>query len=412
MTTFIIAAALIALFALALIARPFIFSRKQHDEVSMARLNARILRDEIATLERERDRGALTAAEFDAAREDIHRRLLEEGDTAAPVQRASRPWLTLGPVALMLPLLAVVLYLQLGTPAAVTGNPHAAAAPNGMPDINKMVESLAAKLEANPDNPTGWAMLGRSYKVMNRFADAAAAFERIGPALEQNADWLAEYADVLAMNAGGKLEGKPEALVKQALQVDPNNLLALMLAGSGAAGRHDYAAAVGYFERALPQVAPESEDARFLKDAIAQVKGQMGGAAPTAPAAAEPTAKAPEQAPAASQRSLALAIGIAPAMKAEASGKTLFVIARAPGERMPLAVVRRSADTLPATITLDDSASLNTQRPLSSVAKLEIEARISASGVAQAASGDLYGTANVADASVSALALQIDQRRP
>jgi len=99
-------------------------------------------------------------------------------------------------------------------------------------------------------------------------------------------------------------------------------------------------------------------------------------------------------------------------MKAEASGKTLFVIARAPGERMPLAVVRRSADALPATITLDDSASLNAQRPLSSVAKLEIEARISASGVAQAASGDLYGTANVADASVSALALQIDQRRP
>lgn len=411
MTAFILSIALLTALVLALITRPFLFNRHSGPGIDMTRLNAGILRDEIAALEREHASGALSADEFAAARDDVHRRLIEEGgsDPHRPPS-TTRPRFTVIPLILILPLIAGAIYVKLGTPAAVTGvAQQAASAP---PDVNKMVATLAAKLEADPNNPKGWAMLGRSYKVMGRFNDAAAAFERIGPTLDENADWLAEYADTVAMTAGGKLAGKPEELAKKALKIDPEHLLALMLVGSAAAERGDSKTAVTYLQHALTKVPEESEDAKFLKDALVQLRARAGEAPMAdAPSAAPATPTTAADKPAGAQRSIALAIGIAPALKADAAGKTLFVIARVPGERMPLAVIKRGTDGLPATITLDDSASLNASRPLSSVAALEIEARVSAAGTPQAAPGDLFGVAQLRDSQQSALAVQIDQRR-
>lgn len=413
MTSFILTAALLSVFILLLIARPFLVGVRGAPSPDMAQLNAGVLRDEIRALEQEHARGALSAAEFAAAQDEVHRRLLEETPAEAGPARATRParW-TLIPLVVLFPLAAAGIYALLGTPAAVRGVQPAAMAGNGSPDVEKMVATLAAKLEAHPDNPEGWAMLGRSYKVMGRFDEAVAAFARVGPKLEQNATWLAEYADVLGMQAGGKLVGKPEAMAKLALQREPENLLALMLVGSAAFERKDYAVAVEILQRALPQVPPDSDDGRFLKEAINRARIQMGAAPLPEASGALASDTPPSNAPAANGRVLALAIGVAPALKREVAGKTLFVIARAPGERMPIAVVKRSAESLPATITLDDSASLNASRLLSSIPKLEIEARVSTSGMPQAASGDLFGIAQVADATVSALAITVDQRRP
>lgn len=418
MTAFLLAAALLTVLVLALIARPFLFGRAKPQTASMAGLNIAILREEIATLEAEHSRGSLSNEAFAVARDEVQRRLLEENaDEAPPPLRPARAArLTLLPLAVLLPLMAIAFYAVLGTPAALREAPTMANASGATAvELEKAVAILAAKLKANPDNPQGWAMLGRSYKVMRRFDEAVAAFEQIGPALEQNADWLVEYASVLAMASGGNLEGKPETLAIQALKVDPNQPLALMLAGSAAGGRQDFASAIMYLERAQRVVPEDSEEGRFLKEAIAQAHARLADtvSAATQSATAPTPAATTETAPPATQgRTIALAIGIAPALKADAAGKTLFVIARAPGERMPIAVIRRSADGLPATFTLDDSASLNPSRPLSSIATLEIEARVSASGIAQSAAGDLFGTAKVADASVTALALQINQKRP
>jgi cytochrome c-type biogenesis protein CcmH len=76
-----------------------------------------------------------------------------------------------------------VLYVVLGTPAALDpaareGQQASAA------EIEKMVDALAAKLEKDPGNLEGWAMLGRSYMVTGRFDDAAKAFDKAGAAME------------------------------------------------------------------------------------------------------------------------------------------------------------------------------------------------------------------------------------
>jgi len=71
---------------------------------------------------------------------------------------------------------------------------------------------------------------------------------------------------------------------------------------------------------------------------------------------------------------------------------TLFVFARAvQGSRMPLAVIRKGASDLPLQFVLDDSMAMAPGATLSSAREVVIEARLSTSGTAVPASGDLAG---------------------
>jgi cytochrome c-type biogenesis protein CcmH len=103
-------------------------------------------------------------------------------------------------------------------------------------------------------------------------------------------------------------------------------------------------------------------------------------------------------------------VSIAPSLRAQAQGRTLFVIARVPGERMPLAAARRADARLPLQVALSDADSMSPSQLLSSAPSVQIEARLSATGDAMPASGDLYGTASVARG--GSVAVLIDHRRP
>jgi hypothetical protein len=78
------------------------------------------------------------------------------------------------------------------------------------------------------------------------------------------------------------------------------------------------------------------------------------------------------------------------------AGSTLFIVAKSvdsPGA--PVAVYRGSVGAWPVTFTLDDSQSMLPGRNLSSAGRVTIEARISQSGQAVPASGDLRGSSGV-----------------
>ena len=72
--------------------------------------------------------------------------------------------------------------------------------------------------------------------------------------------------------------------------------------------------------------------------------------------------------------------------------KSLFVYARAiDAPSPPLAARRERARSLPLTLRLDDSMSMVPERNLSSARRVEVAARVSRSGDARAASGDIQG---------------------
>jgi cytochrome c-type biogenesis protein CcmH len=76
---------------------------------------------------------------------------------------------------------------------------------------------------------------------------------------------------------------------------------------------------------------------------------------------------------------------------------------------MPLAIVRRTARELPLAVILDDSMAMTPQLTLSSFDQVVVSARVSRSGDAMPASGDLLGSsAPLAPAPGSAVDVVID----
>jgi cytochrome c-type biogenesis protein CcmH len=226
----------------------------------------------------------------------------QEG-AAAGARPARRTALVLG---LLIPVGTLGLYRLLGAPelAAPRAVPAQQAAPSRTDDaqaqqIQQRVAALADRLRANPGDAQGWLMLGRSYAVLARYRDAVAAYRRAADLLPPQASLLADLADLTAMAQGKRFAGEPARLVQQALDLDPRHVKALALAGSVTFEARDYAAARGYWERALAELPADAPMGRSLRGSIAEASRLERAAAaaglPVAPAAV--TATAPSSPP-------------------------------------------------------------------------------------------------------------------
>jgi cytochrome c-type biogenesis protein CcmH len=145
---------------------------RQPSHASRKAINTAIYRDQIAELERDLASGALSQADYASAPRRLERRVLEDvaDDGAAPAAPRRLPRTALA-LAVALPAAAVAV-LVLGTPAAL--DPAAVQkASRPPPPKSRKWSRPRRQARENPDNPQGWAMLGRSYKVMGRFDDAA-----------------------------------------------------------------------------------------------------------------------------------------------------------------------------------------------------------------------------------------------
>ncbi len=401
MTGFIFGAALAVLLALALLLRPFLRGSRAAPALSQRQLNAAIYREQAARLDQDLADDAIGAADHAQARTELQRRVLQDTAQEDAVPTLHAPKKTVAVIALLLPVAAFGLYFLIGNPASM--NPAAVSAGGTPQDLERMVASLAAKLEKDPSNLKGWAMLARSYKVMGQPLEAEQAYDRAGAFLDTDAQLLADYADVAAANAGGNFAGKPARLVERALKADPQNAMALWLSGTAAMGAGQYDKAVAIWEGLMKLLPPDSEDARMLQSAIGEVRGR-GGKGP-APA---PTAVAA----AATGASVSGTVELASALKSKmAPEDTVMVIARLPGSRMPVAVLRVRGAQLPMKFTLDDSLAMSPQSLISTAAEVEVEARISRSGLAKAEAGDLISPAQTIKVGARGVTLNVAQVR-
>lgn len=150
-------------------------------------------------------------------------------------------------------------------------------------DLRDLSKRLAEKLERDPENGPGWALLARSYANTQRFGDAEQAFATAAKLLPRDAALFAEWAEAYVMAHERKWDRRATELVNQALALDPKQLKALALAGAEAFARSDYKAAAGYAARMKAAAPPDSAEAREaeanLAEAQARIAGKVGGAA-------------------------------------------------------------------------------------------------------------------------------------
>jgi len=284
-----------------------------------------------------------------------------------------------------------------------------------------MISQLEKKLAQTPDDMEGWVMLARAYKVMSRWDDAERAYDHAKPLLEKNASLLAELADVLLQKTNN-FAGRPHELIVQALQLEPDNGKALLLAGAEALAGKNYAAAIGYWERLQTQMDPASDEARMIAAGIArarEVGGVKVGASDTPQSTSlSGTPSAPKASDAATASDAAMMpsavsgrVELSPALRAQTtSEETVFIFARAVnGSRMPLAVQRVRVADLPFDFKLDDSQAMSPDNKISSAKALRIEVRVSKSGQAMPASGDLTGSSTAVKPGTTGIHVVIDQ---
>lgn len=418
MTLFWFLAAAITLAVLVVLLRPLIKARAPLAD-NTAASNMRILRSQLAELEAERDAGTLDADQYAAARAELEQRALDESVANTAPSRAPASRKSAFALALALPIVALVLYLQLGSreafdPLVVAAGEQGGHAANPG-DMEAAVQRLADKLKTQPDSVEGWALLGRSYMQMQRFDQAQEAYARAVALQGDDAQLLSDYADALAMAQGRNLEGEPEKIVLRALAIDPDHVKSLALAGTAAMARKDYASAVRFWTRARAVVPEDNPLAQGLDAGIAEARAAGGlpataGSATAATPSATPASKTAAAAPA---RALRVSVSLAPALASKVQpGDTLIVFARpAEGSRMPLAIVRLPADGKPVTVQLDDSSAMSPQSKLSSAERVVVVARVSRQGGAMAASGDLEGESAPRDPQGD-VQLVIDRVRP
>ncbi|WP_442769556.1 c-type cytochrome biogenesis protein CcmI [Zoogloea ramigera] len=409
MTAFWISTGLLTLLVLAVLCWPLL---RRHGGAGASRkaINTAIYRDQLAELERDLASGVLSQADYGSARDELERRVLEdvaaaEVADAAPLTPRRLPRTALA-LAVTLPLAAAVLYVVLGTPAALDpaareGQQASAA------EIEKMVDALAAKLEKDPGNLEGWAMLGRSYMVTGRFADAAKAFDKAGAAMEASSEMMLQVAELSAELNQGRVEGRGRDLLQRVLKDEPQNPQALVLAGTDAFFRSNFADAVRHWEAVLAMLPPGSPDAQNLAAGIEKAKSQLGAGK----ASASPNTSPKAGAEAAAGKTVSGRVDLAPALKAKtAPDDVVFIFARAAeGPRMPLAVVLTRAADLPREFTQDDSMAPGPESKRSSAGSLRIEARVSRSGDATAKPGDLRGESGPVQPGARKLSIVIDK---
>ena len=406
MTAFISAAALLVLVILAILLLPLWRAPRASSAIDRRQANLDIFRDQLSELERERSAGSLAEADFEQAKSELQRRLLEEVQPEAVVQQGSGGRKTALALLIAIPLAATLGYVILGKPEAL--EPQQTQAQVSPQQIEAMLGKLVEKLKANPDDSKGWVMLARSYKMLGRFAESAEAYSHGTALVDAEPVLLADYAEVLAQTQGGSFEGKPGQLIARALKIDPDEPQALFLAGAAASERKDFSAVAEYWGRLLPQLEPGSEEAQTLAAAVTKAR-EIAARADEKAGSGKPAKEA-----AARKEAISGEVTISGKIASQAKpDDLLFVFARAEeGSRMPLAVMRTRVADLPLTFRFDDSMALPGGKKISEFRTLSLEARVAKAGEAQSSSGDLFGSIKGVKPGSNNNKLVIDQVQP
>lgn len=259
-------------------------------------------------------------------------------------------------------------------------------------ELSSKVDSFERELKRQGGQQAQWLELASMQMLLRRPQRAVFAYraaDRIEPI--NDADALVDFGSAVLIAGASQPQELSEALTlfERALQQAPEQQMALWFAGQISFQTSDFSAAVDYWQRMLNSIQENDREAEALR---AEVKERLALALRHTQAA---KAETPADRPAETKQSPSFTIRVSldPALQDQLNPKdVLFVYARAvQGPPMPLAIKRLAAAGLPLTVQLSNSDAMIADMNLDAFSKIEIVARISASGQAMPQAGDLMG---------------------
>lgn len=421
MIQFWMAAAVLCALASAFIIVPLLRARLRADKVienddvegqDMATLNVALYEERLAELELSLAAGDLDDDSFEMLKREQQQALLADADPDAQLDAVKTAPVALktsagrAPLlaALLVPVLAVLSYADFGLGWGAIADEQLArelhTQGRDVDDIGASVENLALRLKKQPDNDEGWFLLGQSYMRMGEFSSAADAFGHLAERYPGDANLATREAEMLFLADDRQLTPRVRAAIDRTLVLDPSNIAMLEIKAMDAFNKRDLAGALNWFRKAL-EAGASGERAELISQAVARLEMDLGlepsqalaeTAAPTqapvtSPNIDVPPAK-PQTATGTAGRRLQVLVELAPSVSAQANAR-VFVFARAvAGPPMPLAVKELALADLPQLVTLDETMAMMPGMGLANFDKVQLVARISSSGIANASPDD------------------------
>ncbi|PBP86488.1 c-type cytochrome biogenesis protein CcmI [Pseudomonas syringae] len=395
MIDFWMATGLLLMVALSFLLIPLLRGHRAQREEDRTALNVALYQERLSELQVQQEQGVLSVAQLQSARAEAARELLADTEGAEPARtsRLGKPLLVLA--ALLVPVLGLAGYLQLGASDRVELSREFARPPTSLAD---MTQRLERSVQAQPDSAENLYFLARSYMAQNRPGDAAQMFERSVALAGRQPELLGQWAQALYFASGKHFTPQVQALTDEALQADPKEVTSLGLLGIAAFETQRYQAAVDYWTRLLAALPADDASRSALEGGIARARENL--AKRVANAAPAPAVKA---------KSIKIHVELAAALQGKVRpNDSVFIFARAiNGPAAPLAVKRITVADLPADVELSDADAMMPQLNLSNFAQVQLVARVSRAG--QPTTGEWVGRSQpLASDTAAQQALTID----
>lgn len=354
--------------------------------------NVRIFREHLAELEANLATDAIDQTQFAQLKLELERNLLDDETSLRAINKKSSQWLGAKFVLVLsaITILGGIFFYQkrgsvddvyiYSLQQAKMQQDYQDMLQNRNPDTARsqtLIAEFKARLVAKPDSVQYWFLLARAYMEISNFDAAVGAYQQILQRDPQSPMIMAELAQAMFLRDGSKMSQAVVDLAKSAVTLDPQNTMALGLLGIDAFGRKDYRTTIRYWQKAIDVVGTDSQGGMALVRGIERAKTQF-----VAEGGKE------EDLVAKSVYAVKLIVSIGPNARVS-KDQVVFIYARAwKGSPMPLAISRIKVSDLPQIITLDETMAMSPVASLATATEIEVVARISPEGSAQAKIGD------------------------
>ncbi|NKF51967.1 c-type cytochrome biogenesis protein CcmI [Shewanella sp. WXL01] len=403
MTTFWIFIALALFISLLMIWIPHFRQQKllQAEEAGVRKqTNLELFNERLGVLEQELAEELLDQREFDALKKELEISLLQdmkqEGDDS--LTEVAKPKSVLWPTIMTVAVVGVCgyFYQELGAYKELANPPQAQRSPHeGMTQEQVMAQRLQmmeAQVQSEPENSQAWFSLGHAYISAGQYNQAIAAFDKVMELVGTHAELLGPKATAMYYAAGQKITPKIQGIIDQSLSMDPQDPSTLLLIGMDSFFTAQYQKAIDAWQMILDSDR-QDVDRTALMNAIQSAKMSMQSDVGAMPNDDAHNPLKNKQAQASGNKTVDVNIEVSAELADKVdSTDMIFVFARATsGPKVPLAATKISANSLPATITLDDSTSMGGDVKLSGAREVEIIAVLSKHGSVKPQAGDLQG---------------------
>jgi len=250
------------------------------------------------------------------------------------------------------------------------------------PEREELISVLKKAADRNPEHPEWYYLYGRMLTLNNDFDEAAKVFADIlvtlpEEAVRDRASTLTLLAQARFFAADQKADEETYDLLKESLQLVPDNRQTQGLAGMLAFELSKYDAAIEHWKMVWLSL-PDSPEAQVLAQGIQRAADRLKDQGKTADLSWM------------ERRELKVMVDISEQARKEVKPQdAVFVLARAAsGPPMPLAAQKLTVAQLPKVITLSDAQAMAPGMNISSFDQLTLIARVSKSGKPLPQAGD------------------------